>query len=612
MIYVSGSGPLRAKLFFVGEGPGSTEEKYGIPLHPNGMTGGFVRRIVERAGMDPEEVRWNNAIPVKLKPTPGILKKYWDHLQDDLSVVRPISTVACGNAALKRLLDRTGIKEAHGGVYPTTSLGLVVPCLHPAAVMKGKIQAERMSCEKAITRAVRYALGELKYEPKQPAVWEYPTPEAVDCALSAAKVVVVDTEFNPDRRETYCVGLATSEHGVLSLGALTRDMQAVLRKHFARRDLRKVAHYHFADVKALEWLGIDSYPPWFDTMTVFATLYPDLPCGLSHVARFYLDDVSDWKHMAKDDPMYNAIDVINTWRIYQAECEDITDAQMWEVLEEEVFPTLPLLYGMEERGLQVDKAALSKMRLQATREIKQLRTELANSVGELFSKRRAPIEKEIAENERDITGQVLSAENDYVDRCVAHPTYTGLRGKKFTTKTQCKCKVIFFATQERRTSIAALRKQITSAKTKLKRWEHGFDPDNNDHVRWLLYDKAGLGLRVQKDYNTKRPTADATAIAKLLSLKTVQRKAGAVGILRAIKRIQKLEKRKSTFLFMSKAGRKAIDKSGCVHPQYRMRAGTGRPASGSDPYLEEKGVSENKFNVLNIPEEVRLIYVPHA
>lgn len=116
---------------------------------------------------------------------------------------------------------------------------------------------------------------------------------------------------------------------------------------------------------------------------------------------------------------------------------------------------------------------------------------------------------------------------------------------------------------------------------------------------------------MQKNRETGRPTADATAIAKLLSLKTVQRRGGAVDILRGVKRIQKLEKRLNTFLFQSKAGRKAIDKNNCVHPQYRMRAGTGRPASGSDAYLEEKGSSENKFNVLNIPEEVRRIYVPH-
>jgi len=609
MIHVPGAGPLNAKLLFVGEGPGRNEEIKGRPFV--GMTGQFVRGIVERAGLDPEDVRWNNVIPTRQKPTPAVLKEHWGNIAEDMDLCTAKVILACGGVAVQRMLSISGIKEKHGGVYQKDGR-LIIPCLHPAAVMKGKIQAERMSCDRAITRAVRYATGEIKYNPVMPIVIENPSPTSVNQVLNGQSVVVVDTEFDPDKRTTFCVGFTVDGKTVYSIGAVDNEMHEVLAKHFSRKDLRKVAHYHFADVKALSWLGVDSVAPWFDTLTVFASLYPDLPCGLSHVARFYLDDVADWKHMDKDDPLYNAMDVAYTWRIYQAECVDLSDAGMWELYEQEIEPTLPLLYGMEERGLLVDREALRTMRQEATKEIGTLRKELAASVGVLFDKRRAPLVDIIEEN----TYHLIIAEAIDPDVvCEVHPKYNGLRGKKFTTKNdKCKCKIIHenVSMAERRTSIAALRLEITKAKGKLKRWERGFDPDNNDHVRWLLYDKAGLGLRTQKNRTTGRATADATAIAKLLSLKTTQRKQGAVDILRAIKRIQKLEKRLSTFLFQSKAGRRAIDRNNCVHPQYRMRAGTGRPASGSDPYLDEKGVSENRFNVLNIPEAVRKIYIPHG
>lgn len=606
MIEVLGYGPMNAKLFFVGEGPGRNEELKGRPFV--GMTGNFVRRIIDKAGMDPEDVRWNNAMPVRVKPTPSLLKKYWSHLQQDLNVVRPIATVACGSAALQRLLHKTGIKEAHGGIYVTPSLGVVVPTLHPAAV-RGKIQSEKLLCEKAITRAVKYATGELTYAPTTPEVKENPLPQEVDKVLRGASVVVVDTEFNPAKRETFCVGFTVDGKVVYSIGGVTRGMGDVLRHHFARKDLRKVAHHHFADVKALAWLGVDSSAPWFDTLITFATLYPDLPCGLSHVARFYLDDVSDWKHMDKDDPLYNAIDVVHTWRIYQCEIVELAEANMWELMEEEVIPTLPLLYGLEERGLKVDRPTLRRMQKQAKRDCARMRKALKGEVDALFENRRAPLEGLIRDSEAAI-GTI----NNHAKQggCEEHPTYVGIRAKKFTkSSSKCCCKIVYVSMADQRTSIASLRLEITKAKGKLKRWERGFEPGNNDHVRWLLYDKCALGLRVQKNRETGRATADATAVAKLLSLKTVQRKAGAVSILQSIKQIQKLEKRLSTFLFDSKAGKKSLGKYAVVHPQYRMRAGTGRPASGDDPYLEEKGVSSNKFNVLNIPEEVRVIYVPH-
>jgi DNA polymerase len=614
---VQGQGPYTSELLFVGEGPGKTEEEKGYPFA--GITGKVVRGSVRRAGMEPEDVRWNNAIPIRCRipsvpaQRAALINKWREHLEPDLARMSPEVIVACGAVALERLVGLRNIKTAHGGIYRRDE-ALVIPCLHPAGVMRGKIQAERLSIERVISRAVRYAQGELSYVPPSPNVIYEPSWAEASEALGDAKVVVVDTEFDPEEERTWLVGVTADGDNVWSFTgrqiALDGELRAGLAKLFMRKDLTKVAHYHYADVKALRWLGIDTRVPWFDTMFVFATLYPDLPYGLSHVARFYLDNITDWKDMDHEDPAYNALDVHVTWRIYHELLEDVTEARMWEVMEEEVFPVLPLLYGLQERGLQVSRPVLRTMQRAAREESDGLREDVKSQVDEIFERRKAPYVKLIQHN----TDEIRGIEEGMPRTCPVHPTYTGLRGKRWTTNDNCTCQTTNQSSfvGERRSRISSLRNEMTKAKGKLKRWERGFDPNNNDHLRWLLYDKDGLALPVQKSRTTRRPTADATAVARLLALKGTARKAGAVELLRSIKRLQHLEKELSTFLFMKKgkATREILDKEFKVHPPYRMVAGTGRPASGDDEYIEEKGAGGMKFNALNIPEEVRVIYVP--
>jgi DNA polymerase len=627
-VHVPGNGPYTAPLLFVGEGPGRTEELKGRPFV--GVTGSFVRGCVRRAGLDPDEVRWNNAIPVRCNiPTDAgsrrrLIEKWWDHLRPDLQRVDARGIVACGAVAWQRLkmeygLDGPGaITLAHGGVYEIGDGRIIVPCLHPAGVMRGKIQAERLSIERAITRAVGYATGTAEYAPTVPHVVEDPRAEEVECALNTAKVVCVDTEFVPDEHRTTMVGFTTDAVGgrtVWSIGRRTftgpewGGVQRVLQRAFGRRDLVKVAHHHFADVEALGWLGIDSWEPWFDTLYVFAALYPGLPTGLSHVARFYLDDVRDWKGMDKEDPVYNALDVAYTWRVYEHEREDITDAGMWDLVEEEILPSLPVLYGMQQRGLRVDGVALNEMRKENAQEITRLRVQISRSADGIFSRRTGAAEGEIARLEGEIDGIVEQLGVAVGERCEMHPSYDGRRKKRFTTNKQCTCSMVYFSSAGRdaREAIASRRKEITKWRTKLKKWTAtGFNPGNNDHLRWLLYDKAALGLRVQKNRETGSPTANATAIAKLLALKSTRAIEGAPELLTDIKRVQHLEKENSTFLDPP------MDEEGVVHPQYRMVTGTGRPASGDDAFLAEKGVVGAKYNVLNIPEKARRIYVPYG
>ena len=73
-----------------------------------------------------------------------------------------------------------------------------------------------------------------------------------------------------------------------------------------------------------------------------------------------------------------------------------------------------------------------------------------------------------------------------------------------------------------------------------------------------------------------------------------------------LEKVRPASKMKETF------GNPPMDGKGLVYPPYRMHGtGTGRPAGGDDEELHEKGVGVYKFNALNIPDEMRQIYVPY-
>lgn len=620
MKYVGGAG-MFGPLWVVGEGPGKTEEMRGEPFV--GKTGGDLRRMVERAGAGWHTVWRDNAIPYRVGiPKDGaararLITEHHEHLEARLREAAglgqlPKVILAVGAVATQRLLGLTSIMDAWGGVYrwayDDTSI-LVVPTIHPAAVMRTKLQTDKLLVDRAVTRAVRLALGRETLVAVTPEVVLDPTPSDVNQMLARAADIVVDTEFNPKKQETWIIGIeADSDDRVWSINAMamTGLMRAVLKKHFARQDLVKTAHYHYADVSALAWAGVDTAYPWFDTMVAFNTLYPDLPAGLTHVARFYITGITNWKDMDKATPEYNAIDVRVTRIIRDAIRVEMTAANMWPVWEEEVQWALPMLYGLQERGLQVDRRALRRARVGLARERTELLAGVVDGVKGLFKARVDAQQLAIDKIEQDIAK--ITDWHTTKTTCEVHKDYKGLRSKKYTTKnTQCKCKVVASEASGVRAVLAGLQKQRTTARAKAAKWaDRGFDPANNDHVRWLLYDKQALGLPVQRHSETKRPTANATAIAQLLVLKGVQSKQGVRVLLEQIKRVQHLNKLESTFYNVP------TDKFGIVHPPYGIRTGTGRPAGGADEFLGEKGVSAYKFNVLNIPKEVRQIYVPYT
>lgn len=141
MVYRGGLSPL---VVFVGEAPGATEDREGLPFV--GRSGRRLDGAIERAALAPEEVGVLNLI--KCRPPANrfdraAARTCRPFLDRQLDLLRPRGLVTLGAHAL-RALDPTAppVLRAAGEARPI-GRGTLFPMIHPAAAMRSRRLAER-------------------------------------------------------------------------------------------------------------------------------------------------------------------------------------------------------------------------------------------------------------------------------------------------------------------------------------------------------------------------------------------------------------------------------------------------------------------------------------
>jgi DNA polymerase len=141
---VFGSGDPHAALMFVGEGPGAEEDRQGLPFV--GRAGRLLTRLIADVGLTRDDVYIANVVkcrpPGNRDPEPLEIAACRPYLEAQLGFVAPRVVVTLGNFATKLLLDtKEGITRLRGREFPYGDGGpgspVVVPTLHPAAVLRG-------------------------------------------------------------------------------------------------------------------------------------------------------------------------------------------------------------------------------------------------------------------------------------------------------------------------------------------------------------------------------------------------------------------------------------------------------------------------------------------
>jgi uracil-DNA glycosylase len=135
---VFGSGDPRARLLFIGEGPGAEEDKQGLPFV--GRAGELLTKIIEAIGLTREQVYIANVVkcrpPGNRDPEPDEVVACRSFLERQIDLVGPQLLVILGRIAAQTLLGTdTQISKMRGNWYPIRGLPAMVT-FHPAALLR--------------------------------------------------------------------------------------------------------------------------------------------------------------------------------------------------------------------------------------------------------------------------------------------------------------------------------------------------------------------------------------------------------------------------------------------------------------------------------------------
>ncbi|MGZ8761984.1 MAG: uracil-DNA glycosylase [Acidimicrobiia bacterium] len=164
---VFGAGDPHADLLFVGEGPGAEEDKQGVPFV--GRAGRLLTTLIEGIGLTREQVYIANVVkcrpPGNRDPQPIEIETCRPFLEAQLGFIAPAVVVTLGNFATKLLLDtKVGITKLRGAEYPQDNGIVIIPTLHPSAVLRtggthlANVRADFVLMKRALKRS-RLARG---------------------------------------------------------------------------------------------------------------------------------------------------------------------------------------------------------------------------------------------------------------------------------------------------------------------------------------------------------------------------------------------------------------------------------------------------------------------
>lgn len=139
---VFGEGDPKARLVFVGEGPGYEEDRSGRPFV--GPAGQLLTRIIEAMKLTREQVYICNVVkcrpPGNRNPAPEEIKTCRPFLERQLAAIQPEAVCTLGTFAAQTLLDTTApVGKLRGRCHDHAGLK-IIPTYHPAYLLRNPEQ----------------------------------------------------------------------------------------------------------------------------------------------------------------------------------------------------------------------------------------------------------------------------------------------------------------------------------------------------------------------------------------------------------------------------------------------------------------------------------------
>lgn len=138
---VFGSGNPKARLMFIGEGPGADEDKQGLPFV--GRAGQLLTKIIEAMGLNRDDVYIANIVkcrpPSNRVPEPEEISQCLPFLRAQIDLVRPEIVVALGLTAARALTETENNMANLRGQFHSIAWKketLLMPTYHPAYLLR--------------------------------------------------------------------------------------------------------------------------------------------------------------------------------------------------------------------------------------------------------------------------------------------------------------------------------------------------------------------------------------------------------------------------------------------------------------------------------------------
>lgn len=138
---VFGTGDPKARLMFVGEGPGADEDTLGVPFV--GRAGQLLTKMIEAMGLKREAVYIANIVkcrpPDNRNPAPEEIATCLPFLKKQIALVNPAVMVCLGKVAVQALLlSEVPISKLRGQWLAFNGIP-VMPTFHPAYLLRSPL-----------------------------------------------------------------------------------------------------------------------------------------------------------------------------------------------------------------------------------------------------------------------------------------------------------------------------------------------------------------------------------------------------------------------------------------------------------------------------------------
>ncbi len=135
---VPGAGDPRAKLVFVGEGPGEKEDLQGLPFI--GRSGGLMTTLIQEVGLTREQVFITSIVkcrpPNNRNPAKKEIIACEPYLKEQLRLIQPEIICTLGSTAIKTLLGSKERMTKIRGKWFTYEGIKLMPTFHPAYLLR--------------------------------------------------------------------------------------------------------------------------------------------------------------------------------------------------------------------------------------------------------------------------------------------------------------------------------------------------------------------------------------------------------------------------------------------------------------------------------------------